>query len=163
MERPASSSSKVVAFLVALAVSLAACQNGPAPARSLDPNAPVVIPYPVAGGGQVRFTVRPRYVVGEPIAVDLDITAGRQAIRGPLSGHVLQSDLGGEQTIRRFDAAGLGRVDVAPGQKAHTTVTWDGKDDTGSFVKQDTYSLSLDLVVGSEPVRLGTVIEVRQK
>ena len=163
MAPPTSSSSKRFALLIGVALSLAACAPAVPPVRSLDPNAPVVVPYPVPGGGQVRFTVRPRYVVGGPIALDLDIIAGTQAIRGLLSGRVLQSDLGGEQTIRRFDAVGLGGVDVAPGRQARTKVTWDGRDDKGAFVRQATYSLSLDFVVGSQPVRLGTVIEVRER
>ena len=141
----------------------AACQSSQAPVRSLDPNAPVVIPYKVDGGGEVRFTVQPRYFVGDPVTFDLDITAGTLAIRGPLAGRVLQSDLGGEQTIRRLDSVGLGGVDVAAGGRQHTSVTWDGKDDHGVPVKKDTYSLSLDFIVGTKNVALGTVIEVREQ
>jgi hypothetical protein len=149
---------------LALAVLLvASCQSAQAPVRSLDPNAPVVIPYKVDGGGEIRFTVQPRYFVGESIRFDLDITAGTLGIRGPLAGRVLQSDLGGEQTIRRLGATGLGGVDVATGGREHTTVTWDGKDDDGTAVKKDTYSLSLDFIVGTKTMTLGTVIEVRER
>jgi hypothetical protein len=144
-----------------LILALAACQAAPPPTRSIDPNAPVVIPYKVAGGGEIRFTVQPRYALGAPIALDLDITAGSQGIRGPIGGHVLQSDLAGEQTIRRFAPGELGGVELAAGQTTHTTVRWDGKDDKGTPVKQDTYSLSLDFVVGGTSVALGSVIEVR--
>jgi hypothetical protein len=160
MERPASRSSLLAAVLALL---LAACSSGPPPVRSLDPNAPVVIPYKADGGGEVRFTVQPRYFVGEPIRFDLDITAGTLGIRGPLAGRVLRSDLGGEQTIRRLGATGLGGVDVAPGQREHTTVTWDGKDDDGVMAKKGTYSLSLDFIVGTKATSLGTVIEVRER
>jgi len=149
-------------LLLAL-VAVIACQPSQAPVRSLDPNAPVVIPYKVDGGGEIRFTVQPRYFVGEAVKFDLDITAGSLAIRGPLAGRVLQSDLGGEQTIRRLGAVGLGGVDVAAGQREHTTVTWDGKDDSGNAVKKDTYSLSLDFIVGTKTVTLGSVIEVRER
>ena len=154
--------SRAAALVLVLAV-VTACQPSQAPVRSLDPNAPVVIPYKVDGGGEIRFTVQPRYAVGDPITFDLDITAGSLAIRGPLAGRVLQSDLGGEQTIRRLGAVGLGGVDVAAGQREHTTVTWDGKDDAGNAVKKDTYSLSLDFIVGTKTVTLGSVIEVRER
>jgi flagellar hook assembly protein FlgD len=39
---------------------------------------------------------------------------------------------------------------------------WDGKDDKGQSVKQDTYSFSMDFIVGGSTQSLGTVIEVRQ-
>jgi hypothetical protein len=151
------------AVLILALVGLVACQRSQPPVRSVDPNAPIVIPYKVDGGGEIRFTVQPRYVVGEAVRLDLDVTAGSLAIRGPLAGRVLQSDLAGEQTIRRLGAVGLGGVDVAAGQREHTTVTWDGKDDSGAAVKKDTYSLSLDFIVGTKTVTLGSVVEVRER
>jgi hypothetical protein len=150
-------------LLAALVSSLVACASSAPPARSLDPSAPVVLPYKVAGGGEIRFTVQPRYPVGGPIAVQLEVTAGAQGIRGPVSGHVLQSDLGGEQTIRRFAPGELGGVDLAAGGRAHATVVWDGKDDKGVQVKQDTYSVSLDFIVGGQTLALGSVIEIRAR
>src|SRR5438552_11582854 len=96
------------AALVLVLAVVTACQPSQAPVRSLDPNAPIVIPYKVDGGGEIRFTVRPRYFVGESVTLDLDVTAGSVAIRGPLAGRVLQSDLGGEQTIRHLGTVGLG-------------------------------------------------------
>src|SRR5207249_1277014 len=84
--------SRTARLLLAL-VAVIACQPSQAPVRSLDPNAPIVIPYKVDGGGEIRFTVRPRYFVGESVTLDLDVTAGSLAIRGPLAGRVLQSDL----------------------------------------------------------------------
>ena len=153
--------SLLIAALVTLGV---ACGPSQAPVRSLDPNAPVVIPYKVEGGGEIRFTVQPRYFVGEPITFDLDVTAGSLGIRGPLAGRVLQSDLAtGEQTIRRLAAADVGGIDVAQGQREHTTVTWDGKDDSGRAVKKDTYSVSLDFIIGTKTMTLGTVISVRER
>jgi hypothetical protein len=160
MERLASPSRHLVRLAV---VVLAACSAGTPPARSIDPNAPIVIPYKVDGGGEIRFTVQPRYFVGDPVKIDLDLTAGTVGIRGPLAGRVLQSALGGEQTIRRLGATGLGGVDVDPGQREHTSVTWDGKDDSGVAVRRDTYSLSLDFIIGTKTMSLGSVIEVRER
>lgn len=159
MSRRASRSSAVVLLL-----ALAACQtSAPAP-RSIDPNAEVVIPYAVSGGGEVRFTVHPRYTVADPVSFTLDIRAGTQEIRGPLSGRVLASELSsGEQLIRTLGPTGLGGVDVTPGQTARSTVTWDGRDEKGDLVSAQTYSLSLDFVVGDQAQRLGTVIEIRPR
>jgi hypothetical protein len=142
-------------------VTAACAASGPA-VRSLDPNAPVTLSYPVAGGGQIRLTVQPRYDVGRPIAFEVDISAGTVGIRGPITAHVLQSDLAGEQTIRRFGPGELGGADASPGGGAHVTVVWDGKDDKGQSVKAETFSFSMDFIVGTNTQSLGTVIEVRQ-
>jgi len=159
MSRRASRSSAL-----ALVLMLAACQAAAPAARSLDPNADVVVPYVVSGGGEVRFTVHPRYAVGEPVTFSLDVRAGTQEIRGPLSGRVLASGLAsGEQLVRTVGPTGLGGVEVAPGQATRTTVTWDGRNDKGELVPAETYSLSLDFIVGTEPLRLGTVIEIRAR
>jgi hypothetical protein len=148
---------------LALAVAAAsACASSAPPLRSLDPNAPVTLSYTAAGGGQIRLTVQPRYYVGRPIAFEVDISAGTVGVRGPVSGHVLQSDLAGEQTIRRFGPGELGGADAAPGGGAHVTIVWDGKDDKGQSVKAETFSFSMDFIVGTSTQTLGTTIEVRE-
>jgi len=151
-------------LLAAIALWTAACGTSTPPPRSLDPNADVVIPYAVSGGGEVRFTVHPRYAVGEPVTLGLDIRAGTQRVRGPVSGRVLASEMAsGEQLIRTLGPAGLGGIDVAAGSTEHTTVTWDGRSDKSEFVTAQTYSLSLDFIVGEQPLRLGSVIEIRAR
>ena len=77
------------AALVTAVVLLAACPAASAPVRSLDPNADVVVRYAVAGGGEVRFTVHPRYMTSQPVAVDLDLIAGAIALGGPVSESVV--------------------------------------------------------------------------
>jgi hypothetical protein len=144
-----------------LAAALAACRAAPPPPRSLDPRADVVVPYPVAGGGQVRFTVHPRYDTGQPITLELDITAGTVAIRGPLSGRVLASGLEGERTVRMLMANDFTALDVKPGGNGRVTVVWDGRDGDGRSVQAETYSLSLDFVIGDQAQRLGSVLDVR--
>ena len=149
---------------LALLLALAACQSSPPVTRSLDPSADVVIPYAVSGDGEVRFTVRPRYAVGAPVTFTLDVRAGTQAIRGPLSGRVLASELAsGEQPVRTLGPAGLGGAEVAPSHSAQTTVSWDGKSNKGELVPAQTYTISLDFVVGDQPVRLGSVIEIKPR
>ncbi|HZP96492.1 MAG TPA: hypothetical protein VFC31_09185 [Candidatus Limnocylindria bacterium] len=150
------------ALLLASAVALTTASCGPpaAPARSVDPNADVVVPYSVAGGGVVRLTVRPRYLVGQPITLTIDYIAGSRPIRGPLSGRVLASGLEGEKVVRTFAPAALDAVDIAPGQTGHSAVTWDGRDDAGVPLPADTYSLALDFVIGEEPARFGSVIQI---
>lgn len=156
-----SRSSTVALLFAVVALGLAACRASPAPVRSLDPNADVVIPYAVAGGGEVRFTVRPRYVSGQPVDVDLGLTAGTLALRGPVSGRVLTSGLDGERAVRVLAPGDLGAAQLEPGEKRHVRVLWDGRDESGAFAQTQTDSLSLDFVVGGEPVRLGSVIELR--
>ena len=146
-----------------LALIAAACTASSPPARSLDPNAAVVVPYQVAGGGEIKFTVRPRYTEGQQVTFDLDLRAGSQQISGPLSGQILESRLGGQQTVRKFEPGQLKGVELAPGRSAHVTFTWDGLDDAGGFAAAQTYSLALDFIVGGDLKRLGTVIEVVPK
>jgi hypothetical protein len=129
---------------------------------SVDPSADVVIPYAVSGGGEVRFTVHPRYAVGGPVTLTLDIRAGTLEIRGPLAGRVLASQLeSGEQLVRNLTPDDIHGTSVRPGQRDHIQVTWDGRNDRGEFVPAETYSLSLFFVIGDAPQRLGTVIEMK--
>ena len=104
-------------MLITAVAILGACRAAPAPVRSLDPNANVVVPYAVPGGGEVRFTVHARYVTGQPVAVDLDLSAGTLAVRGPVSGRILASGLGGERVVRVFAPSDLGAAQVGPGEK----------------------------------------------
>lgn len=80
------------AALVTAVVLLVACGAASAPVRSLDPNADVVVPYAIAGGGEVRFTVRPRYVIGgervvsvftpsDPYSLSLEFIVGDDVVR----------------------------------------------------------------------------------
>ena len=108
------------------------------------------------------MTVQPRYLVGKPVAFEVDISAGTVGVRGPVSGHVLQSDLAGEQTIRRFGPGELGGADAPPGGGAHATIVWDGKDDKGQSVRAQTFSFSMDFTVGTTMQTVGTAIEVRE-
>jgi hypothetical protein len=150
--------------LLVLCAAVIACQTAAPAARSLDPNADVVVPYAVSGGGEVRFTVHPRYAPGEPVTLAIDIRAGSQLIRGPLAGRVLASEVAtGEQLVRNLAPDDLGGTDVAPGKRAHVDVTWDGRDDKGVLVPAQTYTLSLYFVVGEQPQRLGTIIEIRPR
>ncbi len=146
-------------ILVVAAVMLG-CQPSAPAARTLDPNADVVVPYPVAGGGTVRFTVRPRYAVGQPITIRIDVIAGSVEIRGPLSGRVLGSGLEGEKTIRTFGPGTVETVDIAPDQTGHAMITWDGRADDGTEVPAETYSAAFDFVIGGEATRFGSVIQV---
>ncbi len=154
-------SSRSSALLLAVAVVALACRAGPAPVRSLDPNADVVVPYAVAGGGEVRLTVHPRYVTGQPILVALDLTAGTVSVRGPISGRVIASGLDRERVVRVFAPADLAAAELGPGQKRRVELVWDFRDASGAFVAAETYSLSLDFLVDGDPVRVGSVIEVR--
>ena len=148
------------AALLILAALVAACSSTK-PVASVDPNADVVIHYPVAGAGEITFTVRPRYTTGAPITFQLDISAGTVAVRGPVTGRVLASGLDGEKIVRTFSSAELGGTEVAAGQRQRVPVTWDAKDSDGKDVPAETYSLSLDFIIGAETQRYGTVIEVR--
>lgn len=151
-----SSSLRALVALVALASACAA----PAPKPSLDANLPIAQTYPVAGGGEIRVTVAPRYPVGQPVVVQLVVTAGTSAIRGPVGARVLSSGIEGEKTIRTLAPAALDARTVAPGTRVMSAITWDGRTDAGDVSPKDTYTLVLDFIVGVDPVRMGTTIEL---
>lgn len=145
--------------MIVLAVAAACAPAGPA-TRTLDPNADVVVPYQVAGGGVIRFTVHPRYPVGGPIAFTVDVVAGSLPVRGPLSGRIFASGLEGEKVVRTYGPGTLELAEVAPDQTGHATIRWDGRADDGRELPADTYSAAFDFVIGGESTRLGTVLQI---
>ena len=48
---------------------------------------------------------------------------------------------------------------IKEGRK-HGELTWDGRDDAGSSLGPDTYSLALDFIIGESPLRIGSVIQI---
>ena len=149
-----------VLLLVAVIVAASCAGSAPPAQRSIDPNADLVIPYSVDGGGTIRFTVRPRYVAGREIALTVDIVAGSLRIRGPLSGRVQTVGTSGETVVRMFAPTELGGVDVAPRTSVRTVVRWDGRDDAGEPLPPETYSLALDFVIAERALRVGSVIRI---
>ena len=119
-----------------------------------------VLRYAVPGGGQVVFTLPATFRVGSAVVIDLDLTAGSLPINGPMQGRILLADMRHEFLIRTLPASDVGTVTVAAGQRAHTQVTWDSRDDAGLQVAPETYSLTVEFLVGSEQKRLGTVIQI---
>jgi len=136
---------------------------GLGPGHSADASANVVVPYKVAGGGEIRFTLKPRYTIGGPAAFALDVSAGSAEVIGPLSGIVLGADLPGEQTVRHLAPDELQTLDVPPGQRGKTTIDWDAKTDDGYDVPAGTYNVSLDFVVGGVNQRVAVTLELRAR
>lgn len=149
--------SHAAALLLAFA---AVCACGPvAPAPTLDPNADVILRYSVAGGGEIVFTVRPGYPRGQPVELTVALRAGAEAIRGPLTGRVLFSGIEGEQIVRDLGPS-LRPVDVPAGTTSRVTVSWDARDARGELVPAESYSVTLDFLVGPETTRVGTVLRI---
>lgn len=157
-----SSSFRALVVVVALVglVALATACVAPAPRPSVDPNAPIAQTYPVPGGGEIRVTVQRRYPAGQPVVVQLVVTAGTSAVRGPVSARVLSSGIEGEKVIRTLAPSALDARTVAPGGRALIAVTWDSRAETGDIAPKDTYTLTMEFVIGGETVRIGTTIEL---
>ena len=147
----------VVAVLSVLATS---CASDARPTRTIDPNADLVVPYNVDGGGIIRFTVRPQYALGQQIVLTVDIVAGSIRIRGPLSGRVQTVGTSGETVVRTFAPTELSGTDVAPHATARVVVRWDGRDDAGVQLPPETYSLALDFLIAERAMRLGSVVQI---
>ena len=148
------------AVLACAALALfTACQPA-APAPTRQPNAPIVERYATAGGGAIEVTVAAKYAVGQPVIVRVVVTAGTLAIRGPLTGRVVSSGFAGEKVIRTLAPTSLSGTTVEPHATRELAVTWDAKTDDGAVAPGDTYDMIIDFVVGEEPMRVGTTLEL---
>ncbi|HUG55563.1 MAG TPA: hypothetical protein VMJ92_00675 [Candidatus Limnocylindrales bacterium] len=145
----------------ALALALVACA-APQPAPGPTPSS-LTLPYDLPGGGRVELVVAPAYDVASPVRVEVVVRAGTSAVRGPRSGRILFTTLGGEQVVRLLPAEALGSVDVPPGGSARTAVVWDGRDDAGAAVPAETYSLAIEFESGGTTVLATTVVQLEQR
>jgi hypothetical protein len=132
----------------ALAVALVfatACAAPPVTIQRTATPGIIVVPTELPNG-RVEIALRPTYVLGAPISVDVTIIATRGTVTGPTEARVMASGIneGGapaEVLVRRLDASG---TTIAAGRRATQTVTWDGDDEFGMRVPADAYVLLLE-------------------
>jgi hypothetical protein len=133
----------VSAFAIAFVV--AACGPRPVPVERTATPSVIVVPTELPNG-RVEIAIRPTYVLGEPTRIDVTIVATEGTVTGPLEARVTASGINepgspAEELVRRLDTKA---ATVTGGERATTSLTWDGDDEFGVRVPADAYVLLLE-------------------
>ena len=144
---------RLAALLVLLLVS---CGSAP-PARTSVPVSDLVIPTTVPNG-KVEVIVKPTYAVGETIRTTIRLSPTTGTLRGPLDPFVQASGFHGTATVRHL---AVDPISVSAGA-ADVVVLWDMRDDSGTAVGSDDYSLVFNVIDDSgRTTTVGATLQVR--
>ena len=144
-----------LATILALVV-FASC-GGAAPVRTFAPVSELVIPTTVPNG-RVDVVVKPTYTVGETIRATIRLSPSAGSLRGPLDPFIQASGFHGTATVRHL---AVDPINVGAGS-ADVVVLWDMRDDAGTAVGGDDYSLVFNVIddVG-RTTTVGATLQVR--
>lgn len=146
---------KRLAALLAI-VLCAACTSAP-PTRTFVPVSDLVIPTTVPNG-KVDVVVKATYVVGEPIRAIIRLTPTTGTLRGPLDPFVQASGFHGTATVRHL---AVDPISVSAGS-GEVAVLWDMRDDAGTAVGGDDYSLVFSVIDDAgRTTPVGATLQVR--
>jgi hypothetical protein len=141
--------------LVALLV-FASCGSAP-PVRTAAPVSDLVIPTTVPNG-KVDVIVKSTYTVGETIRATIRLSPTTGTLRGPLDPFVQASGFHGTATVRHL---AIDPISVAAGS-AEVVVLWDMRDDAGTAVGSDDYSLVFNVIDDAgRMTTVGATLQVR--
>ena len=135
---------------------LAACGSAP-PVRTAAPVSDLVIPTTVPNG-RVDVIVKPTYIVGETIRATIRLSPATGTLRGPLDPFVQASGFHGTATVRHL---AVDPISVSAGA-ADVVVLWDMRDDSGTAVGSDDYSLVFNVTDDAgRTTTVGATLQVR--
>ena len=144
-----------LAALLALLVVMS-CGSAP-PVRTSAPVADLVIPTTVPNG-KVEVIVKPTYMVGETIRATIRLNPTMGTLRGPLDPFIQASGFHGTATVRHL---GVDPISVGAGS-AEVLVLWDMRDDSGTAVGSDDYSLVFNVIDDAgRTTTVGATLQVR--
>jgi hypothetical protein len=127
------------------------------PARTPAPLTDLVIPTTVPNG-KVDVIVKPTYTVGETIRATIRLSPTTGTLRGPLDPFVQASGFHGTATVRHL---AIEPVSVTAGS-AEVAVLWDMRDDAGTAVGSDDYSLVFNVIDDTgRTTTVGATLQVR--
>ncbi|MGH2471954.1 MAG: hypothetical protein ACRDG6_06075 [Candidatus Limnocylindria bacterium] len=147
---------RCLAALLAVLV-LVSC-GSPPPLITPSPVGDLVIPTTVPNG-TVEVIVKRGYTVGETVraTVRLRPTSGR--LRGPLDPFIQASGFHGTATVRHL---AVDPVNTNAGAAEMVVVVWDMRDDAGTVVGGDDYSLVFNVIDDSgRTTTVGATLQVR--
>jgi hypothetical protein len=138
------------------AVVLASCSSPP-PSTTPPSAADLVIPITVPNG-KVEVVVRREYPVGEPVRATVRLSPTTGTLRGPLDPFVQASGFHGTATVRHL---AVDPINASSGP-AEVVLIWDLRDDAGTAVGGDDYSLVFSVVDDSgRMTTIGATLAVR--
>jgi len=144
-----------LAALLALLV-VTSCGSA-APVKTSVPVSDLVIPTTVPNG-KVEVIVKPTYKVGEAIRATVRLAPATGTLRGPLDPFIQASGFHGTATVRRLD---IDPISVTAGS-AEVAVLWDMRDDAGTAVGSDDYSLVFNVIDDAgRTTTVGATLQVR--
>jgi hypothetical protein len=134
----------------------ASCGSAPPP-RTAVPISDLVIPTTVPNG-KVEVVVKSGYAVGETIRATVRLRPATGTLRGPLDPLIEASGFHGTATVRHL---AVDPISVNAGS-GDVIVQWDMRDDTGTAVGSDDYSLVFNVVDDSgRTTTVGATLQVR--
>jgi hypothetical protein len=140
----------------AAAVVLASCASpppGPRPAPATDLVIPTTVP-----NGKVEVVVKSAYTVGETVRATIRLKPTTGTLRGPLDPFIQASGMHGTATVRRLTVDPI----TANAGSAEVVVLWDMRDDAGTAVGGDDYSLVFSVIDDAgRATKVGATVQVR--
>jgi hypothetical protein len=141
---------------LAAAVVLASCASappGPRPAPVTDLVIPTTVP-----NGKVEVVVKSGYPVGETVRATIRLSPRTGTLRGPLDLYIQASGFHGTATVRHL---AVDPVSATAGS-AEVAISWDLRDDSGTAVGSDDYSLVFTVIDDSGRTTIvGATLQVR--
>jgi len=132
------------------------CGSAP-PVRTAAPITDLIIPTTVPNG-KVEVVVKSGYAVGDTIRATVRLRPSTGTLRGPLDPFIQASGFHGTATVRHLAVDPIS-VNAAAGE---VTVQWDMRDDSGTSVGSDDYSLVFNVVDDSgRTTTVGATLQVR--
>jgi hypothetical protein len=139
-----------------VAVVLASCASSPPvpkPAAVTDLVIPTAVP-----NGRVEVVVKSGYTVGQTVRATIRLSPRTGTLRGPLDPYVQASGFHGTATVRHLAVDPV----IANAGSAEVAVTWDMKDDAGTAVGSDDYSLVFTVIDDAgRTSTVGATLQVR--
>jgi hypothetical protein len=117
----------------------------------------LVIPTSVPNG-KVEVVVKSGYAVGDTVRATVRLSPTSGTLRGPVDPLIQASGFHGTATVRHLPVAPL----TASAGGAEVAVSWDMRDDAGSAVGSDDYSLVFDVIDDAgRTTTVGATLQVR--
>jgi len=141
---------------VLAALALGSCSATP-PSTAAAPISDVVIPTTVPNG-KVEVVLKAAYTVGQPVRATIRLSPRTGTLRGPLDPFIQASGFHGTATVRHL---AVNPVSVTAGS-ADVAVVWDMRDDSGTAVGSDDYSLVFSVIDDAgRTTPVGATLQVR--
>ena len=142
------------ALLIAMTLVLACTETPPA---SLAPTGDLVLPT-VVPNGRVEVVVKRSYPVGSTVRLVVRLVPTTGTLRGPIDPFIQASGFHGTATVKHL---AVEPITALPGS-ASVAIAWDLRDDAGTSVGSDDYSLVFSVIDDAgRSTNVGATLTVR--